>query len=315
MAQLAQKGYNTLKNKVISGGQAIAGNAPAAGRILKAVGEKTYGVTITPEEKTAQMMQGYQASGGTFAERVKGLVTGTEAAGKPITEANTAARLGMVGSEWDLGVQGKQLSTKLWKDVIQPKLAAIKEPVNLKTFFGEVEKNISKVSDLTRRNILKEGLEAIKEDYKNVGKISLEKLQNYKEGWAEFIPEATYKGKPIAGAIKAVKDLMASKARSIIYKYVGEEGRQAYIDYGNLQSIMKAGIKSAIVDPAKQSITRDIWRFIMDKAVTPAATLFGKVLYRTGEGLEFVGNPGAKTVGDIIQMPTIPPLLAPRKQQ
>jgi hypothetical protein len=39
----------------------------------------------------------------------------------------------------------------------------------------------------------------------------------------------------------------------------------------------------------------------MDKAVTPVATVAGKILYKTGSGLEFLGDKGAKKVGDIIQ--------------
>jgi hypothetical protein len=38
----------------------------------------------------------------------------------------------------------------------------------------------------------------------------------------------------------------------------------------------------------------------MDKAVTPVATVVGKILYKTGEGLEFIGESGAKKVGDIV---------------
>ena len=39
----------------------------------------------------------------------------------------------------------------------------------------------------------------------------------------------------------------------------------------------------------------------MDNTVTPIATIAGKVLYKTGEGLELIGNSGAKRVRDIIQ--------------
>ena len=62
---------------------------------------------------------------------------------------------------------------------------------------------------------------------------------------------------------------------------------------------MKAGIKS-VSDPAKKSLTRNVWEFVMDQAVTPVATGVGKVLYRTGEGLEFVGKRGAKKVRDVV---------------
>ena len=63
---------------------------------------------------------------------------------------------------------------------------------------------------------------------------------------------------------------------------------------------MKAGVKS-IADPAKRSFSRNVWEALMDKAITPVATTAGKILYRTGEGLEFIGKQGAKKVKDIVK--------------
>lgn len=274
--------------------------ATVAGRVSKTAGEKAYGITVVPEESTRMAMQSYQAKQGSLFNRVKNMISGDDVEGRPITEANTAARKGLTGTEWRLGVQAKQVADDLWTGTIEPKLNAVKGNVNMKSFFAEVEKEIRKTANLGRKNDLLEGLTALKEDFKNVGNIKLPKLQGYKEGWAEFIPEATYKGKPIASSLKAVKDIAADKARQIIYKHVGDEGKQAYLDYGNLKSIMKSGVKS-IADPAKRSLSRNIWEAFMDKAITPVATMGGKILYKTGEGLEFIGQKGAKKVQDIIK--------------
>ena len=276
---------------------AIAPTAEAAGRVLKRAGEGSYATTVIPEESTRMAMQAYQAKQGSFFNRVKNMLKGEE--GGPITEANTAARKGLVGTEWRIGVQAKQIANDLWTKTIAPKLDAVKGKVNMKDFFTQVEKEIRKTANLNRKNDLLEGLEALKEPYKTTGRVGLTKLQGYKEGWAEFIPEATYKGKPIASSLKAVKDIAAEKARQVIYKHGGKDIQQAYIDYGNLKSIMKSGIKS-ISDPAKMGISRNVWEFVMDKAITPVATTAGKVLYRTGEGLEFVGKKGAKKVRDAV---------------
>lgn len=288
---------------VVKGGEAIAeGTKPAiqaTGRLLKKAGEEAYGVTVTPEEGTRLALQSYEAKQPRLMGRIKNFLKGEQVGEKPITEANTAARHGLAGTEWHLGVQAKQVSNDIWEKTIAPKLDAVKGAVNMKDFFGQVEKEISGVKELSRRNALKEGLDALREDFKSVGKISLRKLQEYKEGWAEHLPDAVYKGKPIAGALKEVKNLATKKAREIIYHYVGDEGKQAYIDYGNLKSIAKAGIKS-ISDPAKKSLSKNAWEFLMDKAITPVATFAGKVLYKTGEGLEFVGKQGARKVKDVI---------------
>jgi len=291
-------GAKTLQTGVDKTLQAVKPVANATGRVLKSAGESSYGTTVIPEESTRGLMQSYQASQGSLFNRVKNLIKGDNQ-GAPITEANTAARKGLMGTEWKLGVQAKQVAGELWDKTIKPALESSKAKVNMKSFFTELERDIRKTADLARRADLLEGLSALKESYKKVGNINLPKLQAYKEGWAEFVPEATYKGKPIASSLKAVKDLAAEKARGIIYKNGGEGIQQAYIDYGNLKSIMKAGIKS-VSDPAKKGISSNVWHFLMDKAVTPVATVSGNILYKTGEGLEFIGKSGAKKVQDII---------------
>ena len=298
----------SVKGAISTGGEKLVNTTTniakpllnTTGRVLKNVAEKTYGVTVTPEEATTQAVRKYNAKQPTLFSRIKNVVTGNQPEGKPITEANTAARLGLAGTEKELGVQATRASNQLWDNVIKPKLSAVNGKLNMKTFLGEIEKDISSGTKGIRKTQLLESLNTIKDEFKRVNKISLEKLQSYKEDWAKFIPEASYKGKPISSAIKDVQNMMAEKARKVLYKYIGEEGKQAYIDYGNLKSLEKAADKS-VKDPAKQSLTKDVWQFIMDKAVTPIATISGKYLYKTGEGLEFMGNKGAKTVNDIIQ--------------
>lgn len=272
-----------------------------AGRALKSAGESSYGVTVTPSEMTNRAVASYKETTPNLVTRIKQNLSGTEV-NKPITEANTAARYGLIGTEKEIGVQAGRYMKDLWTKKVQPTLASAKGTLDMRKFFGEVEKEIrAKTPELGRRNALLEGLEALKSEYTKVNKIKLEKLQEYKEGWAKTLPESIYKGKPIASALKEVKTIAASKARDFIYKNAGETIKQDYIDYGNLKSIREAGIKSGVGDPAKKSISRGAWQFVMDKAITPVATTLGKVLYKTGEGLEFIGEPGAKTVGDIVE--------------
>ena len=220
---------------------------------------------------------------------------------KPITEANTAARQGVAGTEYQIGVQSAKIADDLWKNAIQPKLASVKKAVDMRQFISDLENQIKRVPELGRRADLKDALNAFKEEYKNVGVVSAEKLQQYKEGWAKFIPEKSYSGKPIGSAYKEIQDMAAAKARSIIYPIVGEDGKLAYFDYGNLKSITESGIKSVLSDPAKKSLFRNVWQGFMDMAITPVVTSGGKILYKTGKGLEFIGEAGAKKVRDIIK--------------
>ena len=272
----------------------------AIGRTLKAGGEGAYGVTITPQEGTARALQTYKEKTPDLATRIRNTISG-ETKGKPTTEANTAARYGLIGTEQEIGVQAGRYMEKIWKENVQPALHGAKGKLEMNKFWSALEKKIRVENpELTRRNALLSGLEDLKSGYGKVSSVGLEKLQTYKEGWTKFQSEQVWKGKPIASATKEVMKMAGDTARDFIYKNTPEGTKQAYIDYGNLRSIREAGIKSGVGDPAKKSISRGAWQFVMDKAVTPIATTIGKILYRTGEGLEFVGEPGAKTVGDIV---------------
>lgn len=275
---------------------------------LKGAGEQMYRTTIVPEESTRMALQGYQAAKPNLFQRVGNLIKGeADTAGpKPITEADTAARHGLAGTEWQLGVQAKRVANQLWNDTIVPGLQQVQGKVNVQDFFQLVRKDIMEnTREPNLRQSRLDALDDLKSDYGNTSHASLEELQGFKEGWAEKVPESAYKGKVPGNAMNYVRDIAASRARGIIYRHAGTEVKQAYIDYGNLKSIMKAGIK-ATADPAKKSLSRNIWEFLMNQAITPVATIGGQVLYRTGQGLEFVGGRGAKKVKDIIEPNDIP---------
>jgi hypothetical protein len=294
-----------VERGLIKGGEKLAEKSLGASNLLKGAGEKAYGIGVGMEESTKIALQSYQATQPSLMGRVKNFFTGTNpelktGAFKPITEANTAARRGLVGSEWQLGVQAKQVANTLWTENIAPALKSVKDKINMPTFLKDIKTEIMGISDLNRRNTLLDAFSKFAEDYKKVSSFGFEKLQEYKEGWAKFIPEATYKGKPIGGSLNEIRNMAAKKARTIIYDKLGNEIKQAYIYYGNLKSIEAAGRKSVDLLRSK-GITKQVWEFIIDKTVTPIGTIAGQILYKTGEGLEFLGKAGAKKVGDIIK--------------
>lgn len=280
-----------------------AKTAGTAGGLLKTAGEGMTGLVVPMEKSTALSMQAYEAYKPTIFERVQNLISNKPTAEltKPTTEAQTVAKLVTPGTEWQLGVNAKRASSKLWNETVAPALDESSAKTNIPTFFDNLqEKIISENPDLSRRNTLLNALESLKQDFGNVrGNVGDARLQMYKEGWAKFVPEKAYRGEPIAGALNEVRNLAADQARKIIYEHLGPEIKQAYIDYGNLQSIQEAGIKS--IDALRsKSWTKQVWEEVIDKAVTPVATIAGKVLYKTGEGLEFIGDAGAKKIKDII---------------
>lgn len=280
--------------------------ATKSGGALKGLGEKAYGIGIKMEEPTRIALQNYESRDPSLLGRIKNFFKPSGVGGKPITEAGTAARKGLYGTEWQLGVQAKSIAGDLWKKVVSPVLKSTKDRIDFQGFLNDLKSDVMKTADLNRRNTLLDALGKFSEDYKRVKKVGFNKFQQYKEGWTKFVPEATYKGKPISGALNEIRNLAAGKARDLIYDKFGPEMKQAYIDYGNLKSISKEGIK--VLDQLREkSFSRQVWEVLLDKAVTPVTTIAGKWLYKTGEGLEFIGEKGAKNLRDIIGATEKPP--------
>lgn len=301
---LTAESSKPLVKSATNKGVETAGKASETlGSGLKSAGEISYRTAIPMEESTARALQSYQASKPTLSERVMGFFTGKDGkiATPPIRESETAARYGLSGTEWQIGVQAKKASNGIWNDTIKPALEASKEKNDMRAFFGDLkDRIISETPDLTRRRLLLRAWESMKSDYSKVNFVSDLKLQEYKSGWAKFVPEKVYKGKPIAGALNDVRNMASQEARSILYQKLGENVKQAYLDYGNLQSIIEAGVKS--VDALRsKGVSKQIWEFLVDKTITPISSYGGKVLYKTGEGFEFIGKEGLKKIGDILK--------------
>jgi hypothetical protein len=103
----------------------------------------------------------------------------------------------------------------------------------------------------------------------------------------------------VASASMTVKDMLSSAARNHIYDTLKPEMKQPYLDYDNLYEIAKHGLK-----PLQRTLplggTSTLFAAIKDLALTPVATVGGQILYKTGQGMELIGRPGARVVGDIL---------------
>ncbi len=275
------------------------------GKTVKGIGERAYRITAAPlTEAKARAVSSYQASQPTLTQRLKGYLTGKplKLGEAPVRESETAARRGVMGTTRQIGVQSERLEKQLWKDIVDPSLKSYDDNVNMKEFFREAERQIKRqTSDLTKKNALLEALNSIKDDYRNVSSVSLSKFQNYKAGWAKYLPEKVFKGKPIAGAANEVRSVLARLGTEKVKNLIpSETAKQAYIDYGNLISLKEMGIKSADALRSKSAF-RQIWELALDAAITPITSTGGKVIYQTGKGIQFIGEKGAKVLGDIIK--------------
>ncbi len=284
---------------------AIGAVLPGAGKLLEGVGKGAAEAVIPTSAKEAKLLQSYKA-GVPFWDRVSSILGGAGKA-SPTTAGSTAFDKGLMGTESMIGVQAKRASNSLWKDLISPALEKDSSKVDLQQFFKDAKTQIMKDNpELSRQKDLTTALQALKDDYKGVKKVSLNDLQKFKEGWAQFVPEKAYKGKPIAGAFNDVKNYLAGNARNLIYNKLGPEVKQAYFDYGNLKGLQELGQK-AMTGSGLKGGSGKFLHTIWEMGAVPTGTLGGQTVYKIGKGIEMFGKPGAKLVKDIIPQPNSTP--------
>ncbi len=268
------------------------------GKITAAGGKQIFKSAFDLTAKEAPLVQAYKAKV-PFSQRFMAAVQGKKLPQAPITAGETALEKGLAGTETMIGVQAKRATTNLWDDMINPALSQTKEKVNMKSFFRDIEKRIvNETKDAARRKDLLDALKSLQDDYKHISNVSYSRLQGIKSDWAKFVPEKAYKGKPIAGAYNEVKNMAAEEARHKIYSVLGDEVKQAYLDYGNLKGLMQWGQK-AMTEGAFKGGFGSFMSAFYDITMTPIKTIGGKVIYKTGKGLELIGEKGAKTIADI----------------
>lgn len=295
--ETAQQGIEMLQGKrqalspkdvAIAGTEGIAAQAaiPFVGPALKGVGEAVFKTAIPLSAKEAVFEQAYKAG-----ETIK----------KPLTTALTALEKGLMGTESQLGVKAKQGASELWNKTISPALSAVKEKINIKDFFKEAEQNIIKENpEPARQKDLLKALQSMKDDYKGIKDITYEQLQTFKEQWAKFVPQKAYKGEDIAGVYNEVKNTLSGIARDKIYTKLGDDIKQAYLHYGNFKNLEELGQKAMTGGKLKGGFGGFV-SGVKDLILTPVLTYGGQALYRTGQGMEFIGEKGAKTIGDLLK--------------
>lgn len=273
-----------------AGFQAVGG---VVGKGLKIAGKTLYKTAIPTSSIEANLLQEYKATNPLW-KRIVGITKGKA----PIIAAETAFKKSLKGTETMLGIQARRAAPKLWDNLLSPQLKKSAGKVDMNTFFEGVRGKIIKENpEFNRQRDLLEALDSLKEPYKGK-KVSMYDLQKFKEGWAKFVPEKAYKGKPITGAFNDVKNIASGNARDRIYNILGPEVREAYLDYGNLKGLQELGQKAMTGGKFKGGFG-SFWSAAKDMAITPVSTIGGRTLYRIGQ-VEFYGAPGLKTIGDLL---------------
>ena len=275
----------------------VAKGAQVTGRIAEKTGEVIAARGVGLSQFTAPLIQAYRARH-TVPQRIMAALQGKALSGKPITEAQTALRNKLFGTESMIGIQAKRGADNIWRQVIGPSLKGVKEKVNFPSFVNELREQVRLITDPSRRRGLEKALDAFVQDHKGLGTINYTKLQSLKEGWTQFLPNKAFKGEEIAGNFKEIQNMASQLGRNKIYQQLGPEVRAAYLDYGNMKSLQALG-ETALRGGKLKGGAGSFISGAYDMLVTPVASAAGLTLYKAGRGLEFVGNKGINTVRGI----------------
>ena len=270
------------------------------GKALKPVASKAYKSLAIPLSKNeARLVQAYKAST-PLIDRMKA-AAGLTASKAPRIAQDTAFEQGLMGTEGMIGVQAKRATKTIWNKMVAPALKQ-GDDVQLASLFDDAKTAIVKANpELNQQKALLKALASVMDDYKGIDKTSLAKLQDLKVGWAKPVPQKAWRGEDITGAVNNVRKTLADIARQKILTNVKDPTiRQAYIDYGNLTNLAEWGQKAMTGGKFKGGAGSWI-SAAKDAVVTRVATIGGQVLYKTGQGIEFLAPAGAKTLMDIIE--------------
>lgn len=271
----------------------------ATGRTLQATGRVASRAGLGITSKEAILVQAYKARA-PVGQRISAALTGKDL-GRPITGAETALKKSLFGTESMIGVQAQRASKNIWDKVIAPALKSSKKSVDMPKFINNLGKQVDEIVDPSRKKELKLALDAFKEDFSGIGKVNLTQLQKYKEGWAKFLPQKAFKGQDVSAAFKQIQNLAAQRARKLIYKSLDSvEGKAAYFDYGNLQGLKELGQKAMTGSRLKGGAGSFV-SGLYHTVITPITSVGGLTLYKTGQGLEFVGRQGTKVLGALFR--------------
>lgn len=283
--------------------QTGAKTARGVGGVTKATGEKLYQSAITPTVQEAEKILASKASRPSIVSELFGagdLVRETPIP-MPRTRATTALEKGIVGTETGVGVQAKKVADNLWKKTIAPALDKAEGIVTKDELFAPILKRIDETVEPSRKKAFQDAFEALQEDYAKVGQFTLKEAQNIKSSLDEFTPSKVFKGQEVANEFRMLQNDMANAIRQKIYNSIEDiDIKQAYRDYGNLAELQKIGVK-AISETGLKGGFGGFWSTIWDTATTPIKTIGGKVLYKVGDKLQFVGDKNIKTFGEFLE--------------
>jgi hypothetical protein len=298
------------------GAEAGAKAISKVGQGVSKVGEKVFKSAYTPTADEARLLQGNQAKvkflKQELAKTTKGTKEFTEVSkqlddaikAKPVISSDTALRKGIAGTEKQIGVQSNVEKLDLWKNKIEPALKNSKETITKDELFAKAAKRVAEEVEPSRKADFQRAFESLQDDYKDFSGTDMIKANQIKTSLDKFTPSKIFKGQDVASEVKTLKadmaDAIRDKTRESITKIGDQSTQAAYRDYSNLKELEKVGIK-ALTTAGKKGGFGNFWTTVYEQATTPVKTIGGKVLYRVGNKLEFIGEKGVETLGEHLE--------------
>lgn len=283
-----------------------AGLVSATGRVTEKGGKKLYSTAFDLTADEARLVQGnkinisfLQKERAKFpkgSKEYKTLTDQIDANKLPVTRATTALEKGIAGTEKQVGVKAGVEKMDVWKNKLEPALKASKDTMTKDELLAGARKRVADELEPTRKLAMQNALDSIEADYANFSPTDLLTMNKIKTGLDTFTPSKIFKGQEVASELKTLKAEMASAIRQKTYTSLKDiNAKRAYIDYGNLKQLEKVGIK-ALTEAGTKGGFGGFWSTVYDMATVPVKTIGGKVLYRVGNKLEFMGEKGVKTL-------------------
>jgi len=275
-----QVGSKSVKAGAEIAEQGIRNTLVGTGKVVEKSGEKLFKSSIPLSKAEAGIVQSYKAQNPLLKRLFDPIRK------QPRTAAVTALDKGFTGTEQQLGILAKREAANLWKNRIAPAVRTITEKYDVQGAIKNLENNIKKIADPSRRASLMDAYKALKNDYKGFSKISYEKAQQIKADMAKFLPDKAFKGKPIGSAFKELQNMLIKDIREKTYAMLKSEGiKLDYLDYGNLLKLQEFG-KIAMTGAKRKGGFGSFVSTLYDAATAPAKTYGGQLLYKGGQALQ-----------------------------
>ncbi len=288
------KGGKVASKAVIQTGKEVAGDIgkvagktlATTGAITEKAGKSLVSATFPPTASQAKSILDYKSTT-PLLKRVQLAAKSAEKA--PITPSEVALKYNLVGlSRSEIGAKAKRVANQLFENQVNPVINGIEKVVKPKEIFDRVKKTISKIADTSKKKSLLNALDSLKDDYKNVSRLSYKKLDQIKSEMAKGLPAKVWKGQDIAGELNNVRKMFSDEARKLIRKELPDNVKRIYDEYGSLLSIMEKGEKSLQrgLDVGILGLTSEAIR----RGATPLTTIGGKAINKAGEIIKGVGQ-------------------------